>query len=109
MDAGAKKAAFEKAAAFVARARKAGAERVSLAATQACRKAEDGAEFVAELKCELKLDSAVVLSGEKEAALSRLGVMGHLHGPLEGAWLADVGGGSSEIMPLVNSHTRPGR
>ena len=103
LDEAAKKAAYEHAAGFVDMARKAGAEVVVLAATQACRRAEDGGDFVARLGDELGLDSAVVLSGEQEAALSRLGALNHLQGSIERAWLADVGGGSTELTALDDS------
>ncbi len=117
---GAKAAARQAATRFVQRARALGAERIALAATQACRQAADGAEFVAELGRELELDSARVISGAEEAALSRRGVLSRLQdggrdggrdggqdgGPSRGrnkgrgAWLADIGGGSTEVMDL---------
>jgi exopolyphosphatase/guanosine-5'-triphosphate,3'-diphosphate pyrophosphatase len=73
---------------------------VVLAATQACRRAADGGEFVARLGRELNLDRAVILSGEQEAGLSRRGILSRLKGPSSGALLADIGGGSTEIMDL---------
>ncbi len=85
---------------FTRRARDLGAQRVALGATQACRAASDGAEFVASLGRELGLERAQVLSGEEEARLSRLGVLSRLSGPAKGALLADVGGGSSELVEL---------
>jgi exopolyphosphatase/guanosine-5'-triphosphate,3'-diphosphate pyrophosphatase len=85
---------------FAARAHALGAARVALAATQACRVAANGAEFVAFLERELGLDRAVVLSGEDEAGLARLGVLARLEGETEGALLADVGGGSTELAAL---------
>ena len=100
LDPAAKAAARKEASAMAKLARKSGARVLVLAATQACRKAADGAEFVAGLGEELGLDRALVLSGRQEAAWSRLGVLNHLEGALDGAWLADVGGGSSEIMDL---------
>lgn len=99
----AKNAARQAAAGFVARARELGARRVALAATQACRKAADGEAFVSRLGRELELDSAQVISGAEEAALSRRGVLSRLSGgeaSARGAWLADIGGGSTEIMEL---------
>ena len=96
----AKKAALNQAGIFVETARRLGAERVALAATQACRVAIDGPEFVAFLGRELGLDKAVVLSGEQEAGLSRLGVLSRLEGSAQGAFVVDVGGGSTEIMDL---------
>jgi exopolyphosphatase/guanosine-5'-triphosphate,3'-diphosphate pyrophosphatase len=103
LSATAKKAALDAAAGFTARARELGAERIALAATQACRKAVDGEDFVASLGRELDLDSARVISGAEEAALSRRGVLSRLtggEGSATGSWLADIGGGSTEIMDL---------
>ncbi|MCB2187441.1 MAG: hypothetical protein KQJ78_13550 [Deltaproteobacteria bacterium] len=91
---------------FTARARELGARRVVLAATQAARLAVDGPELVADLAREFLLDRAVILSGEEEAGLSRLGVKSRLTGPAAGALLADVGGGSSEIIPLTEGGGR---
>ncbi len=96
----ARRAARERVGQFTALARSLGARRVSLAATQACRLAVDGPDFVAELGREFALDSARVLDGLEEARLSRLGVMSRLEGVAQGAILADVGGGSSEIVDL---------
>jgi len=96
----AQEAALRQADVFARQARSLGAARVVLAATQACRRAVDGAEFVARLGRELNLDRAVVLSGEEEASLSRRGVLSRLAGPVLGAILADVGGGSIEIKEL---------
>lgn len=101
LDPEARRAAREAAGRFVARARELGAARVALGATQACRLASDGPELVAELIRDLALDAGRVLDGNEEAGLSRLGVLSRLDPPLEGAWLADVGGGSSELAPLT--------
>lgn len=103
-----RRAARVAAAEFTARARALGAGRLALAATQACRAAADGARFVAELADDLGLDSARVLSGREEAALSRLGVRSRLAGDPGGALLADVGGGSSEVLDLGDP-ADPGR
>ncbi|MFZ5585705.1 MAG: Ppx/GppA family phosphatase [Thermodesulfobacteriota bacterium] len=100
LDPAAKAAAAAHAAKFVALAKELGAQRLALAATQACRKALDGAAFVAELAQDLGLDRARVVSGQEEARLSRLGVLSRLEGPAQGALLADVGGGSTELIDL---------
>ncbi len=99
----AKAAAREHTRRFCQLARGLGAQRVALAATQACRIAADGADFVGELARELGLERARVLSGQQEAALSRLGTLAFLQGPAQGALLADVGGGSSELVDLGQS------
>ncbi|MBU4564618.1 MAG: Ppx/GppA family phosphatase [Proteobacteria bacterium] len=96
----ARREALEQARSFVARARARGAERIALAATQACRLAADGADFVAELGQELHLDTALVLDGEAEAELSRAGILSRLKGSSLEAVLADVGGGSTEVAAL---------
>jgi len=96
----ARQAARQEAKAFVELARGLGAGRVVLAATQACRLAQDGPAFVAELAQYLALERARVLSGQEEARLSRLGSLSRLEGPAQGALLADVGGGSSEVVDL---------
>lgn len=85
---------------FVERARSLGARRIALAATQACRLASDGADFVAQLGRELNLDTALVLDGRAEAELSRAGILSRLDGPSQEAVLADVGGGSTEVAAL---------
>ncbi|MCF8032697.1 MAG: hypothetical protein K9K66_06940 [Desulfarculaceae bacterium] len=99
----AKEAAREHAGAFVARARELGAQRIALAATQACRLALDGPDFVASLGSDLGLDEAMIIGGEEEAALSRAGVLSRLQGDSAGALMADVGGGSTEIASLDGS------
>ncbi|MBI4800125.1 MAG: Ppx/GppA family phosphatase [Desulfarculus sp.] len=103
----AKQAAFREAKAFAETARGLGASRVTLAATQACRLAADGPALVAELARELSLDRARVLSGQEEARLSRLGTLSRLTGPATGALLADVGGGSSEVVDLGDDTVPP--
>jgi exopolyphosphatase/guanosine-5'-triphosphate,3'-diphosphate pyrophosphatase len=100
LDPAARRAAWQAAAGFCQRARSLGAQRVALAATSACRRAADGAVLVESLGRELGLDSARVLGGREEARLSRRGVLSRLEGPAEGAWLADIGGGSTELMDL---------
>ncbi len=99
----AKQAAREHAAAFAAQARELGAERIALAATQACRLAADGPEFVDQLGRELGLDVAIIIGGEQEAELSRTGVLSRLEGQATGALMADVGGGSTELAALDGS------
>jgi exopolyphosphatase/guanosine-5'-triphosphate,3'-diphosphate pyrophosphatase len=101
----ARQAARQQASAFVSQARGLGAQRIALAATQACRLAADGADFVAGLGRELGLEAALVINGEQEAALSRAGVLSRLEGPAQDAVLADVGGGSTELAALDGSWT----
>ncbi|WP_156360858.1 Ppx/GppA phosphatase family protein [Dethiosulfatarculus sandiegensis] len=107
LDKKSKQMAFKAAQEFSAQARSLGASYICLGATQACRAATDGADFVEELARELKLDKATILSGGQEARLSRLGVMSRLEGEAEQAWLADVGGGSTELINLDNGSHPP--
>ena len=107
LDPAAKAEARRVAESFTRQARELGAQRVALAATQACRKAADGAGFVADLARDLGLDRARVLSGPEEADLSRLGALSRLQGPLAGALLADVGGGSTELVDLGDAASAP--
>ncbi|MCF8041514.1 MAG: hypothetical protein K9K65_09075 [Desulfarculaceae bacterium] len=100
LDPAARRGALEQARGFVAHARSLGARRIALAATQACRLAADGAEFVAHLGRELNLDTALVLDGQAEAELSRAGILSRLSGTSQEAVLADVGGGSTEVAAL---------
>lgn len=103
----ARRAALGEAKAFAKMARSLGATRMSLAATQACRLASDGPALVDELARELALNRARVLSGQEEARLSRLGTLSRLAGPAAGALLADVGGGSSEVVDLGDDSVPP--
>jgi exopolyphosphatase/guanosine-5'-triphosphate,3'-diphosphate pyrophosphatase len=107
LDKKSKQKAFKAAQEFSAQARSLGASYISLGATQACRAATDGAEFVQELSQSLKLDKATILSGGQEARLSRLGVMSRLEGEAQNAWLADVGGGSTELISLGKGSKPP--
>lgn len=107
LDPQAREAARREARALAAMARDMGATRVTLAATQACRLAADGPALVAELARDLSLNRARVLSGQEEARLSRLGTLSRLTGPVTRALLADVGGGSSEVVDLGDEFAPP--
>ncbi|CAO0820199.1 exopolyphosphatase / guanosine-5'-triphosphate,3'-diphosphate pyrophosphatase [Desulfarculales bacterium] len=98
----AREAARRQAAALAEQARGLGATRVTLAATQACRLAVDGPNLVDQLARDLVLNRTRVLSGQEEARLSRLGSLSRLTGERRGALLADVGGGSCEVVDLDN-------
>lgn len=78
-------------AAFYARAKEEGADRVFAFATEAVRSARNGKEFVRTVfeRCGLEVD---VLSGEREA---EAGLLGALDGRDGG--IVDVGGASSEV------------
>ena len=73
------------------------ADEIRMIATSATRDAGNRAEFVAMVRGELGVDPEVV-SGAEEAALSFAGassVLGELRGPL---LVADIGGGSTELV-----------
>lgn len=65
-------------------------------ATQACRIAENGSEFLARVRRETGLDFSVITPGE-EAALSVRGCAGLIDQTAEAALIVDVGGGSTEL------------
>ncbi|MDP8917064.1 MAG: Ppx/GppA family phosphatase [Pseudomonadota bacterium] len=65
-------------------------------ATQACRSADNGAEFVARVEQETGL-ALEVISPQEEARLSVAGCRGLLDRDAEAALVLDVGGGSTEL------------
>jgi len=69
---------------------------VKAVATQACRSASNGAEFVARVERETGL-ALEVISPREEARLSVAGVRGLLDRRAEAALVLDVGGGSTEL------------
>ncbi|MGD9125027.1 MAG: hypothetical protein PVG60_08030 [Desulfarculaceae bacterium] len=102
----AKEAARGAASLFVQKARDLGARSIFLGATQACRIAKDGPQFVEDLESDLGLAQARVLSALQEARLARLGALSRLEGPTQGSLLADVGGGSTELIALGRGDER---
>ena len=68
-------------------------------ATAAVREAEDGGEFIDEVAAETGL-SVRVISGLEEAHYSAMGVAGAIHGAT--GVVGDLGGGSLELVRLVN-------
>jgi exopolyphosphatase/guanosine-5'-triphosphate,3'-diphosphate pyrophosphatase len=81
-------------AGFLAEARELGAAEVTAVATSAARDASNAGDFLARL--EEAGVSAEVISGEREAYLSFLGATWGMEG--EGLLVADVGGGSTELV-----------
>lgn len=75
-----------------------GITKVRTVATAAVRDAENGPEFVAQVR-KLGLD-AEVLSGEEEAITSAYGVIGAFPGAR--GVVADLGGGSLELVAIAN-------
>ncbi len=78
------------------RVRRRNVTRIRAVATQACRAAENGAEFVAGVEREtgLKLE---IISPEEEARLSVAGCLNLLDYDASAALVVDVGGGSTEL------------
>jgi exopolyphosphatase/guanosine-5'-triphosphate,3'-diphosphate pyrophosphatase len=76
-----------------------GASRARLIATEACRAAENGAEFRDRVQREIGLDLEIV-DRETEAKLAAIGCTPLMDPDAEGVILFDIGGGSSEIVRL---------
>ncbi len=85
-----------------------GVTRARLIATEACRAAENGDEFLARVADELGLVLEVI-DRETEARLAATGCTPLMDPQAEGVVLFDIGGGSSELVRLDRSHaTRRG-
>lgn len=84
---------------YVARARRAAAERIAIVATSAVREASNGREFAAALE-RATGERVRVVSGGEEASLTLAGVLGGVGaGPAESMTLVfDIGGGSTEYI-----------
>lgn len=78
------------------RIRRRGAPRVRAIATQACRMAENGAEFIDRVERETGLRLQIITPRE-EARLSVAGCLGLLDWGMRAALVIDVGGGSTEL------------
>ena len=78
------------------RIRRRGAPHVRAVATQACRSAANGADFVARVEAETGLKLRII-SPQEEARLSVAGCVGLLDRDCEAALVVDVGGGSTEL------------
>ena len=81
---------------YAARARELGAERVMATATSAVRDADNGSEFLADVRQQHGFETRL-LSGREEAELTYRGVTSRLAaGP--GTLVCDIGGGSTELV-----------
>ena len=78
------------------RIRRRGAPPVRAVATQACRSAENGADFVARVEAETGLKLHII-SPQEEARLSVAGCVSLLDPGANAALVVDVGGGSTEL------------
>jgi exopolyphosphatase/guanosine-5'-triphosphate,3'-diphosphate pyrophosphatase len=90
------------------RIRRRGSPQVRAIATQACRSAENGAEFLDRVARETGLRLQVI-SPQEEARLSVAGCVGLLDRRMRAALVVDVGGGSTELswVELEGSDTAP--
>ena len=66
-------------------------------ATEACRRAENTAEFVSDVAREIGIELEVI-SSEEEARLALLGCCSLLERNIQRALAFDIGGGSTEVM-----------
>ena len=84
-----------------------GVTRARVIATEACRAAENGADFRARVAQALGLDLEVI-DRETEATLAATGCTPLIDPQAEGVVLFDIGGGSSELVRLNRSHKTQG-
>ncbi len=82
--------------------------RMRLIATEACRAAENGVEFIARVERELGLALEIV-DRQTEAALAVTGCADLIEEESSGALMFDIGGGSSELAWLDFRGGRPRR
>ncbi|MFZ1960084.1 MAG: Ppx/GppA phosphatase family protein [Methylovirgula sp.] len=85
-----------------------GATRARCIATEACRMAENGAEFVARVKAKTGLDLEIV-DRETEARLAAAGCTSLADPAAQSVLLFDIGGGSSEVIWLDRAAGAPGK
>ena len=83
--------------AYAAEIERLGATRVRMVATSATRDARNRADLVAGVRSILGVDPEVI-SGDEEAALSFAGAIGELADAAAPILLADIGGGSTELV-----------
>lgn len=87
---------------YISRAGELGAQKIILAATSAVRDAANREEFIQSVRTATGR-SLRVLSGEDEARLSYVGVMGGLNN-VQNAVVVDIGGGSTEFTWPRDGH-----
>lgn len=81
--------------------RQRGVTRARLIATEACRAAENGDEFVARVRDAIGLDLEII-DRETEARLAATGCTPLVDPQARGAVLFDIGGGSSELVRMTS-------
>lgn len=82
--------------------------RMRLIATEACRAASNGVEFIARVKTELGMELEIV-DRQTEASLAVTGCADLIEEESDGALMFDIGGGSSELAWLDFRGGRPRR
>jgi exopolyphosphatase/guanosine-5'-triphosphate,3'-diphosphate pyrophosphatase len=81
-----------------------GVTRARLIATEACRQAENGAEFLGRVRRDVGIQLEVV-DRETEALLAATGCTPLIDPAADGAILFDIGGGSSELVRVGLRHS----
>ncbi len=84
-----------------------GVTRARLIATEACRAAENGADFIERARERTGLELEII-SRETEAKLAAAGCAALADSGAKSVVLFDIGGGSSEIVWLASGHGVPG-
>src|SRR4029078_7127691 len=85
-----------------AKMRNRGVSRARLIATEACRAAGNGLDFLERVKNEVGIDLEIV-DRETEALLAATGCTPLVDPASDGVILFDIGGGSSELVRLLAS------
>ena len=85
-----------------------GVTRARLIATEACRAADNGADFLERVRDEVGLDLEIV-DRETEARLAATGCTPLVDPEADGVILFDIGGGSSELVRLGRCGADPAR
>lgn len=86
-----------------AKIKQTGARRIRSVATEACRRAENGDEFLARVKDEACLDLEAI-SSQEEAELTLTGCAPLLDQQRPNALVFDIGGGSTEVVWIDATH-----
>jgi exopolyphosphatase/guanosine-5'-triphosphate,3'-diphosphate pyrophosphatase len=84
-----------------------GVTRARLIATEACRAAGNGPDFLTRVRAEVGLDLEIV-DRETEALLAATGCTPLVDPAADGVILFDIGGGSSELIRLGRGEAAPG-
>ncbi|MCL2029819.1 MAG: exopolyphosphatase [Deltaproteobacteria bacterium] len=93
---------------FSGEIRSAGAGRVLAGATMAARLAADGPDFLAEITRRYSWETRLLCGGE-EARLTAVGVLAGLASCPPAALIFDIGGRSTEFIPVTRGVIGPGR